>query len=127
MRFLIISYLNFRSSRPEVFCKKVVLKNFAKFTGRHLCQSFRPATLLKKRLQHRCFPVNSAIFLRTHFCRTSLVATNVTSLSKANDSKNYKLDIGKYLINVMQIQNTCGYFQLMNVITFKRIKHICKI
>ena len=29
----------FRSSRPEVFCKKGVLRNFAKFTGRHLCQS----------------------------------------------------------------------------------------
>ena len=29
----------FRSSRPEVFCKKGVLRNFAKFTGKHLCQS----------------------------------------------------------------------------------------
>ena len=28
-----------RSSCPEVFCKKVVLRNFAKFTGKHLCQS----------------------------------------------------------------------------------------
>ena len=29
----------YRSSRPEVFCKKVVLKNFGKFTGKRLCQS----------------------------------------------------------------------------------------
>ena len=29
----------FRSSRPEVFCEKGVLRNFAKFTGKHLCQS----------------------------------------------------------------------------------------
>ena len=29
----------FRSSRPEVFCQKGVLRNFAKFTGKHLCQS----------------------------------------------------------------------------------------
>ena len=28
-----------RSSRPEVFCKKAVLRNFGKFTGKHLCQS----------------------------------------------------------------------------------------
>ena len=28
-----------RSSCPEVFCKKGVRRNFAKFTGRHLCQS----------------------------------------------------------------------------------------
>ena len=27
----------------------------------------RPATLLKKRLQHSCFPVNFVKFLRTHF------------------------------------------------------------
>ena len=28
-----------RSSHPEVFCKKGVLRNFAKFTGKPLCQS----------------------------------------------------------------------------------------
>ena len=26
-----------RSSQPEVFCKKGILRNFAKFTGKHLC------------------------------------------------------------------------------------------
>ena len=30
---------NDRSSRPEVFYKKGVLKNFAKLTGKYLCQS----------------------------------------------------------------------------------------
>ena len=28
-----------RSSRPEVFCKKGVFRNFTKFTGKHLYQS----------------------------------------------------------------------------------------
>ena len=64
-----------RSSRPEVFCEKIVLKDFTKFTGKHLCQrlffnkvaGLRPATLLEKRLWRRCFPVNSAKFLKTHF------------------------------------------------------------
>ena len=28
----------FRSNNPELFCKKCVLKNFAKFTGKHLWQ-----------------------------------------------------------------------------------------
>ena len=50
--------------------KKGVLRNFTQFTGKHLYQSvasLRPATLLKKRLWHRCFPVNFAKFLRTPF------------------------------------------------------------
>ena len=32
-------YIVFKSSRPGVFCEKSVLRNFAKFTGKHLCQS----------------------------------------------------------------------------------------
>ena len=36
----LLSYLvTNRRSRPEVFCKKGALKYFAKFTGKHLCQS----------------------------------------------------------------------------------------
>ena len=46
---------NFRSSRPEVFCKKVLLK---------ISQN---STLFKKRPWHRCFPVNFAEFLTTPF------------------------------------------------------------
>ena len=66
-----ISYIftNSKSSRPELFCKKDILWNFAKFTGNDLCQSlfFRPATLLKKSLWHRCFPMNFTKFLRIPF------------------------------------------------------------
>ena len=49
-----ICHSKYRSSRPEVFCKIGVLRNFAKFTGKQLCQSLFfnkvaglwPATLL---------------------------------------------------------------------------------
>ena len=69
----------FRSSRPEVFCKKSVLKNFTKFTGKHLCQrlffnkvaGLRAATLLKKRHWQRCFPVNFTKFIRTPFLQNT--------------------------------------------------------
>ena len=70
-----------------MFCNKGVLKNLAKFTGKHLCQclflnevtSLRPATLLKK-LWHRCFPVNFAKFLRPVFYRTPpLVVSDLQS------------------------------------------------
>ena len=29
----------YRSSRPEVLCKEDILRNFARLTGKHLCQS----------------------------------------------------------------------------------------
>ena len=70
-----------RSSRPRVFCKIGVLKNFSKFTGKHLCQSLffskvaglKPATLLKKRLWPRCFPVNFEKSLRTPILQSTSV------------------------------------------------------
>ena len=37
-----------RSSRPEVFCKKGVLRNSTEFTGNHLCQSLFLNKELKK-------------------------------------------------------------------------------
>ena len=54
------------------------LKNFANFTIKHLCRSFflikfRPATLLKKKLQHRCFPLRLAKSLRTPVLKNTSV------------------------------------------------------
>ena len=71
---------NYRSSHQSCSMKKDVLRNFTKFTGKHLCQSLffnkvvglRPVTLLKKRLWHRCFLVNFVKFLRHRFYRTPL-------------------------------------------------------
>ena len=33
----LLSHVRVRSSRQEAFCNKVVLRNFAKFTEKHLC------------------------------------------------------------------------------------------
>ena len=52
-----------RRSRPEVFCKKGVLINFAKLTGKHLFQKL----FFDKVACLRPFPVNFAKFLRTSF------------------------------------------------------------
>ena len=38
-------------------------------------KKLQPCDIMKKRLQHRYFPVNIAKFLRTAFYRTLLVAT----------------------------------------------------
>ena len=58
---------------------KGVLRNLTKFTGKQLYQrlffnkvaDLRPATLLKKRLWHRCFPMSFANFLRTPFLQNT--------------------------------------------------------
>ena len=63
--------------------RKGGLGNFTKLTEKHLCQSLlfnkvadlRPATLLRKRLWHRCFPVNFAKVSRTPFLIEHLWAT----------------------------------------------------
>ena len=57
----------FKSSCSQMFYKIDVLKKFAKFRWKH----FRPATMLKKRLQRRCFTVNFAKFLRTRFLQNT--------------------------------------------------------
>ena len=66
------------SSHQRCSMKKGVLRNFAKFTGKHLCQSLSfnkfagwSTTLLKKRLRRRCFPVNFAKFLGTTFLQNT--------------------------------------------------------
>ena len=56
-----------RSIHHMCSMKKGVLRNFAKFPGKHLWVSY-----LIKRLWHRCFPVNFAKFVRTPFYRTPL-------------------------------------------------------
>ena len=69
----------FRSSHRSCSVKKGVLGSFTKFTGKQLCQSLifnkvaglSPATFLKKRPWHRCFPVSFAKFLRTPFLQNT--------------------------------------------------------
>ena len=54
-----------------MFCNKGVLRNFAKFTGKHLCQSL----FIKKETLAQCFHVNFAKYLRTSFLTEHLWAT----------------------------------------------------
>ena len=76
---LIRKYIT-RGNHQKCSIKKGVIRNFVKFTGKHMCQSIffnkvaglRYATLLKKRLWDMCFLVNIAKFLRTLFYRIRL-------------------------------------------------------
>ena len=58
--FYVYNRWKYRSNHQEVF------------TGKHLCQSLRSATLLKKNLCHRCFHANFAKFLRATFLTENL-------------------------------------------------------
>ena len=68
-----------RCSRTEVFCIKCAVNNFVKLMEKHLCQSLffnkftglEPATLLKKTLWHRCFPMNFGKVLRRSFLQNT--------------------------------------------------------
>ena len=64
MRILRIKNMKFQgivfsSSLPEMFCKQGVLRNFVKFTGKHLCQrlyftkvaGLRPATFTAQKMK----------------------------------------------------------------------------
>ena len=75
-----------RSSRLEVFCKKDVLINFAKFIGKYLRQrlfinkvvGLNLATLLKKESLAQVFPCEFCeISKNTFFYRTAPVAASV--------------------------------------------------
>ena len=67
--------VGFRSSHQRWSVKKGALKNFSKFAEKHLYWSpffnkvagLTPATLLKKTLWHKCFPVKFGKFLGTIF------------------------------------------------------------
>ena len=62
---------------PGVFYNKGVLRNFIKFTGKHLCQSLiliklqaEAYNFIKKETLGNCFPVNFVKFIRTPLYRT---------------------------------------------------------
>ena len=70
-----VNFFSYRGSRPEVFCEKCVLRNFAEFTGKHLCQS-----LLKEETLAQVFSCEFCKISRNTFSyRTPLVAASINS------------------------------------------------
>ena len=75
----------YRSSRPEVFCEKGDVRNFAKFTGKHLCQSLffnkvagQARNFIKKETLAQVFSREFCeIYKNTFFYSTPPVAASV--------------------------------------------------
>ena len=87
---------NYRSSHQRCSMKKGVVRNFTKVPGKHLGRSLifnkkrhRTATLLKKRLWHRCFPVNFLKFQGTPFFHL-VAASGIKSEIVMNQSSRKK-------------------------------------
>ena len=65
-------FMLYQTGCPEVFYENGFLKAFTKFTGKHLCWNlfydkypiWSSATLLKKRLQRKCFALDFEKFLK---------------------------------------------------------------
>ena len=87
-----VIFCKYRSSHPEVFCKKGVLRNFVKFTGKHLCQSLfsikiQACNFIKKEALALMFSCSFCeISQNTFFFRTAPVAASVNKYKMANRS-----------------------------------------
>ena len=79
---LVLIYSYIRSSHRRCSVKKGVLRNFAKFTGKHLC--LRPATLLKKSLAHVFSCEFCEFFKKNYFYRTPLMAASDINSGRYN-------------------------------------------
>ena len=114
-----------RSSHQGYSVKKGILKNFTKFTEKHLCQSLffnqvaglRPATLLKKRLWHRCFLVNFVKFLKAPFLQ------NTSDRQLLQEVLLYKPCINTFLVLVRYHENLFWLHFRMTLIYFSNIYH----
>ena len=117
----------YRSNHQMCSIKKGFLKNFAKITGKHLCQSLffnkvaglSPATLLKKRFWHRWFPVKFAKFLITPFFTEHLWWL---LLEEVNSLKNQKtllhLRFPTLRMYISDLKNLIGYDIHFNSIVY---------
>ena len=100
------TFIQFRSSSPDTFFKKGVLKNFA-WCG-IICnrsqESCRPPGFpLKRIIRHRCFLMNFAKFLRTRFfCKTRKNACFYQLLNFGNfqHTTSYKVALGVQKIEI---------------------------
>ena len=105
----------FRSSRPEVFLAKGVLKICSKFTGEHPCRSVISIKLQSNGfLLYVCFILVEHLFLRTlmecWFCNDQYSPDKETSqlVYRANDLTNINMN-GKLVDVNTKVQRNANY------------------
>ena len=100
-----------RSSQRRWSKKKVVLKNFAKFKGKHLCQSIFFNKVAGLMLWHRCFPVNFAKRLRIPMVAVVRILM-VEYLLIAGWRTTYKLNCRNLLLLICLVASSFYFFNL---------------
>ena len=94
-----------RSRHRRCSIKKLLLKIFAIFTGKHL----KPCNFVKKRLQHKYFPVNIAKFLRAPILKNicELLPQHLFLIKTRDAFASAKLFIKKALIGQVLFKKNC--------------------
>ena len=113
----------YRSSYQRCSIKKAVLQNFAIFTGKNLCwslfliklQAFSATTLLKTRLQLKCFPANITKFLRTSILK-NICERLLLCLTDFSEQLVFREAIFQYSLSNIFISNF--YFTFVSINTF---------
>ena len=117
--------------------KKDLLRKFAKFTGKNLCQSLfliklqasRPATLIKTRLWHRCFPVNFAKFPRNFFLKKNTSdGCFCKSGYSSHDNRDSSIFMWYYQNSCFWKNSTCdNRVNSIFKITLRKLPYFCEI
>ena len=97
-----------RSTRPQMFFKTGVLKNFANFTGKHLCwslfliklQVFQVCSFIKKSPTQVFFCEICEIFKIIYFYRTPLEAAS--DISSIFPARKYMFEVTDKSIRLLQ-------------------------
>ena len=120
-----------------VSCKKSIFKRFAKFTGKHLCQSLifnkvsglRPATLLKKWLAQVLSYESCGFFWETLlyrklpgdcFLKVEMITASYLCMFMKLYSNQSRFTCSKYQISKFKVQNTritCGICSKLAIAT----------
>ena len=100
--------------------QKKLLSKFLKTDRKKTCVEvfifvgLRPATLLKKRLRHKCFPVNFSKFLKTHFF-TELLRWLLRPILKPLDSQT---QLCKWVSKLVTIWFISTFLVLVGIFVF---------
>ena len=88
----------YRNSHRKCSITKSVLKIFCEIRRKNLCQGLFFEK--KKRFWHRCFPVNSAGFLRTSFLQNTSTSVSINSTISLKPFTPSKLNLASYLSKI---------------------------